>query len=92
MSLSWSTISSDVSAFVKAATSVVDVADPAAATVVSLATSIINGVIAAEPIAVSLYDTITSSGSPTDAQMQAYAAAELSSYNELMADIAIAQG
>lgn len=53
-----------------------------------LALKIAAGVAAKAPEAVSLYEQFQSGTPPTQAELDAYAAAETGSYNKLMADIA----
>lgn len=87
MDLSWDTIASDVSKVVEALAPVVEVAAPEVSTGISLGVKIIQGVIAAEPVAVALYKQIMDGTQPTATQLADYASQYEEAYQQLNDDI-----
>ena len=80
-------IVSAVSGVFSAISSVIGVLDPAAAGVIGIVSKVLAGVSAAEPTAVSLYQSLTSSVPPTAEQLQAYAASYEAAYQKLNTDL-----
>jgi hypothetical protein len=74
-----------------AISSVIGILDPAAAGVIDIVAKVLAGVSAAEPTAVSLYQSLTSSVPPTAEQLQAYAASYEAAYQKLNTDLGEAQ-
>lgn len=70
---------------------IVSVMYPGAGAAAAVAVKIAQGVAAGIPEAIALYDQFKAGTIPTQAQLDAYAAAEDSSYSKLMADIATAE-
>lgn len=66
---------------------IVEAADPALSTALGIGTKIIQGVIAAEPTAISLYQQIIGGTVPTAAQLATYAAQYDAAYTQLNNDI-----
>lgn len=86
--MNWNKIASGVADIVSAAEPFVSAAFPGASAALSIAEKILQGVIAAEPTAVALYERITSGEVPTPDELQKYAAAYEASYQKLKADLA----
>ena len=80
-------IATDVTNVLSALVPVVDVLDPAIGNALALAAKLLSGVAAAEPTAVSLYNSLTSATPPTDAQLEAYAANYETAYQKLNTDL-----
>lgn len=78
-------VASDLLPLVETAASVLL---PGSSQTVALILKIAQGVLGKVPEAIALYDQIQSGIVPTQAQLDAYAAGENSSYAKLMADIA----
>lgn len=84
-------VAADATAVLPYAETLAGVLLPGSVQTVALVVKIAQGVAAAVPEAVSLYNTFVSGGTPTQAQIDAFAAAETGSYNKLMADIKAAE-
>lgn len=66
---------------------VVEAAVPASAAAISIGTKIAQGVLAAEPAAVALYDQIKGGVTPTSAQLAQYASDYEAAYQQLDSDV-----
>lgn len=84
----WTEIAQTVADLVNAAAPIIGALAPEAAPALSIAEKILHGVIAAEPVAISLYSRITSGDVPSSAELQQFAVAYETSYQRLKADIA----
>ena len=80
-------IVSTVSSIFGAIGSVIGVLDPAATDVIDIVGKILSGVSAAEPTAVSLYQSLTSSVPPTAEQLANFAASYEAAYQKLNTDL-----
>lgn len=80
-------IAGTVSQVVTALAPIAEAVVPEAAVAISLGQKIIQGVIAAEPKAVALFEQIKSGTVPTGDQLQQYAADYEAAYQKLNADI-----
>jgi hypothetical protein len=85
--MNWDQISQDVSAVVNFLAPIASAALPGAAVAISLGQKIIQGVIAEEPAALSLYSQIRSGATPTQDDLAKFAADYETAYQELNADI-----
>lgn len=86
--MDWKQIANTVADLVSAAAPVLDVVAPGAASAVHIADRILQGVLASEPTALSLYSRIKSGEVPTPTELQQYANDYEASYQRLRADIA----
>jgi len=87
----WDEIVAGVNGFVTAIAPLVPVAEvafPGGAAAISIGEKIVQGVIAAEPTAVALYNQIVGGTPPTAAQLQAFEDGYEADYLTLKADIA----
>lgn len=66
---------------------IIGVLAPEAIPAFTVASNVYKGLVAALPEAESLWTQIQSGTAPTDAQLQEYEAAELTAYDQVMADI-----
>ncbi|MDE2040667.1 MAG: hypothetical protein KGO96_12295 [Elusimicrobia bacterium] len=66
---------------------VVNVFDPEIGAVLAIVSKVVSGVSAAEPTAVSLYNSLTSGTPPTAAELEAYAASYEAAYQQLKTDL-----
>jgi hypothetical protein len=71
-----------------AISSVIGILDPEAVGIIDIVAKILAGVTAAEPTAISLYQSLTSSVPPTAEQLQQYAANYEAAYQQLNTDLA----
>jgi hypothetical protein len=85
------TVAQGISEAIPVAEEIISLLYPGAGAAVQIALKIAAGVAAKAPEAVALYEQFQSGNMPTQAELDAYAAAETGSYNRLMADIAAAQ-
>lgn len=86
--MDWKQIAQTVADLVKAAAPVLAVVAPGAASAVQIADQIIQGVIAAEPTAVALFNRIKNGAVPTPDELQQFSADYEASYQRLKRDIA----
>lgn len=77
----------EVSLFVSLVAPIVEVAAPGASAAISVGTKLLQGVLAAEPTAVALFDQIKSGAPVSDADLQKFAADYEDAYQQLDADI-----
>jgi hypothetical protein len=85
----WSAIATDAGDVVAALAPLVALAAPGASAAISIGVKIIQGVIAAEPTAVALYNQIQDGTPATAAQLQTFASDYETSYQKLNTDIAV---
>lgn len=88
MSNQFDEIAKGVSGVVNALAPLIGSAFPEAAAAIYLGSKIVQGLLAAEPTAVSLYNRITSGEQVTAAELQQYASAYEAAYQQLSKDIA----
>lgn len=88
MTQTWENIAQTVGTVVTVLAPIVSAAVPGAAAAIAIGTKIVQGVIAAEPTAVALYNRITSGEQVTAAELQQYASAYEDAYQRLAKDIA----
>ena len=92
--MNWKTIAANVSSFVQAAEPViaaaVTIAAPEAAAGVAIGEKIIQGMLAAEPTAMALYNQISGGTPATPEQLQQFEADYEDAYQQTKADIATA--
>ena len=86
--MSFATISNEVLSVIGLVAPVLAELDPPLSGVITIATALAKGVATAEPTAVSLIASLSSTTPPTPAQLQAYAAAAESAYQQFNAALA----
>ena len=87
--INWDEVATIANDAVKFLGPIAAAAVPGSAAAIAIATQIIQGVVAAEPAAIALYNQITSGTDVTPDQLQAYIADNEASYAELQAAIAL---
>lgn len=85
--LTWDQIASGVSDVVVTLSPIIAAVAPEAAVGISIGMKIVQGVIAAEPMAVALYEQIMGGTQPTAEQLAEYANSYEVAYQQLNADI-----
>ncbi len=88
MSVNWDAVANVAGEVVKLLEPIAAAAVPGAAEAIAIGTKIVQGVIAAEPTAVALYEQIKSGTPPTPAQLQQFEADYEDAYQTLRRDIA----
>lgn len=88
MAIDWEAIASEATAALKLIEPILTAADPAAGAALTVAEKIAQGVLAAEPVAVALFDQIKSGKIPTPDELKAAMDAYETSYQTLRSDIA----
>lgn len=87
MNISIANIGSVLSTVVGAVAPIVAAVDPSLSIAVSIGQKIVQGLISAEPMAVSLYNQIVAGTPPTAAQLASYSLSYEADYQQLNADI-----
>lgn len=84
----WTSVANNVAQIVTVLAPFAKAAAPGSAAAIDIATKVIQGVIAAEPTAIALYNSIKNGAVPTPEELKQFSGAYEASYQKLKADIA----